>query len=68
MKVAEFDYDLPPELIAQYPTEQREQSRLMVVNRVDHSLQHTTFAKLPEYLRSSDVLVVNDTFQKIWMN
>jgi S-adenosylmethionine:tRNA ribosyltransferase-isomerase len=61
MDVAEFDYDLPPELIAQYPTEQREQSRVMVVNRAEQSLAHTSFARLPDLLQPTDVLVINDT-------
>ena len=61
MHVAEFDYDLPPALIAQYPPESREQSRLLVVNRANAALISTTFAHLPEYLKPSDVLVVNDT-------
>jgi len=61
MNVSEFDYDLPPELIAQYPVERRDQSRLMVVNRTDRTLTHTIFAQLVELLDPSDVLVVNDT-------
>jgi len=61
MDVSEFDYDLPPELIAQYPSERREQSRLMTVNRADNSIIHTTFTHIPEFLDPSDVLVVNDT-------
>lgn len=61
MRVAEFDYDLPPELIAQYPSKQRERSRLMVVNRNDGSISHTIFVQLPEFLQPSDVLVINDT-------
>ena len=61
MRVAEFDYDLPSDLIAQYPTERREHSRLMIVNRSDGSISHTTFVHLPEFLQPSDVLVINDT-------
>jgi S-adenosylmethionine:tRNA ribosyltransferase-isomerase len=61
MDVSEFEYDLPPELIAQYPSEHREQSRLMVLNRADQSITHTTFAHISEFLDPSDVLVVNDT-------
>jgi S-adenosylmethionine:tRNA ribosyltransferase-isomerase len=61
MNVSKFDYVLPPELIAQYPAERRDQSRLMVVNRTDHALTHTTFAQLPEWFNPSDVLVLNDT-------
>ncbi len=61
MLVSEFDYDLPPELIAQYPAESREQSRLMVVDRSKGSIRHTIFAHIVEFLRSSDLLIVNDT-------
>ena len=61
MLVSEFDYDLPPELIAQLPAETRECSRLMVVNRANNSLSHTTFANITDILRPSDLLVVNDT-------
>lgn len=61
MRVAEFDYTLPPELIAQAPAEPRDHSRLMVVNRGEQSLRHTTFAHLPDLLRPSDVLVINNT-------
>lgn len=61
MLVSEFDYDLPSEQIAQYPAESREQSRLMVVERSNESIQHTIFAHLPDLLTPSDVLIVNDT-------
>lgn len=61
MNVAEFDYILPPELIAQTPAEPREQSRLMVLNRAARSLQHTTFTHLPDFLQPTDVLVINNT-------
>lgn len=61
MRVAEFDYDLSPDLIAQYPTERREYSRLMIVHRSDGFISHTTFVHLPEFLQPSDVLVINDT-------
>lgn len=61
MLVSEFDYELLPELIAQYPAEPRDQSRLMIVDRTHARITHTTFACLPEFLTDSDVLVVNDT-------
>ncbi|PIE35519.1 tRNA preQ1(34) S-adenosylmethionine ribosyltransferase-isomerase QueA [candidate division KSB3 bacterium] len=61
MRVSEFDFTLPPELIAQHPAESRDQSRLMIVNRADKSLTHSTFAYLPEYLSGTDVLIVNNT-------
>ena len=61
MNISVFDYHLPPELIAQYPSERREQSRLMVINRSDNSITHTTFVHISEFFDPSDVLVVNDT-------
>lgn len=62
MKVSEFSFELPSELIAQEPAAERTASRLMVVSRHgDATAQHTTFAHLPEFLRDGDVLVVNRT-------
>lgn len=56
-----FDYRLPEHLIAQHPTERRDNSRLMVVRRDRGTLQHRTFHDLPELLTPGDLLVVNDT-------
>jgi S-adenosylmethionine:tRNA ribosyltransferase-isomerase len=56
-----FDYQLPPELIAQYPCEQRDGSRLLVVDRATGSLADQHFADLPKYLHEGDVLVLNDS-------
>ena len=61
MKVADFDYVLPPELIAQEPAARREGSRMLVLDRTAHSISHRRFADLEEYLRPGDLLVVNDT-------
>ncbi len=61
MKVADFDYDLPPELIAQEPAARRDAARLMVLDRSARTLRHAVFADLPEFLRPQDLLVVNDT-------
>jgi S-adenosylmethionine:tRNA ribosyltransferase-isomerase len=61
MKTGDFDYHLPQELIAQTPMEPRDHSRLMVVSRTDGSIQHRRFYDLPEFLRSGDVLVFNDS-------
>ncbi len=61
MDVAEFDYHLPQDLIAQHPAEKRDQSRLLVVNRADGSLTDSTFSNLPSFLQEGDLLVVNDT-------
>lgn len=61
MNLQDFQYGLPRNLIAQYPSRERDQSRLMVANREKGSLEHRTFRDLPEYLNKGDVLVVNDT-------
>ena len=61
MDVAEFDFDLPDELIAQEPPLSRGASRLLVLQRETGGLEHTTFSELPRWLRVGDVLVVNDT-------
>ncbi|WP_209458430.1 tRNA preQ1(34) S-adenosylmethionine ribosyltransferase-isomerase QueA [Youngiibacter multivorans] len=61
MKVNDFYYDLPEELIAQHPLEKRDSSRLMVVDRVSGEISHRVFSDLPEYLTEGDVLVMNDT-------
>jgi S-adenosylmethionine:tRNA ribosyltransferase-isomerase len=61
MKTSDFDYSLPPELIAQTPIEPRTDSRLMVINRSDGSLEHRRFFELVDYLRAGDVLVFNNS-------
>ncbi len=61
MRTSDFDYDLPPELIAQTPLEPRDSSRLLVVDRRTGALSHTTFSHLPELLQAGDLLVLNDS-------
>ena len=61
MKVSEFNYDLPEELIAQTPIEKRDESRLMVLNKENQSIEHRTFKDIIEYLEPGDVLVRNNT-------
>lgn len=61
MRTALFDYDLPPELIAQEPREPRDASRLLVVNRTTGTVAHHRFCELPDLLRPGDVLVANDS-------
>ena len=60
MLTQEFDYELPPELIAQFPTAQRAQSRLLYLN-ASNEVRDNMFNDLPNYLQANDVLVFNDT-------
>ncbi len=61
MKLSDFNYDLPEELIAQDPLEKRSDSRLMVVGREDGSIEHKHFYDIIDYLNPGDCLVINDT-------
>jgi len=61
MRVSDFDYELPSELIAQAPPAERGSSRLLLVDRAREALAHATIADLPRLLRRGDLLVVNDT-------
>ncbi len=61
MKTEDFDYFLPPELIAQVPLEPRDRSRLMVLKRDSGSLEHRTFTDIVDYLKKGDVLVFNNS-------
>ncbi len=56
-----YDYPLPKELIAKYPIEPRDHSRLMVLDRKNRTITHDRFYNLPKYLREGDLLVLNDT-------
>jgi S-adenosylmethionine:tRNA ribosyltransferase-isomerase len=61
MKLSDFDYDLPKELIAQYPLKDRDAARLMVLDRKNKSIRHDTFSNITSYLRKGDLLVLNNT-------
>lgn len=61
MKISDFDYHLPPELIAQTPVEPRDSSRLMVLHRADNSVEHRYFYEIIEYLQAGDAIVFNDS-------
>ena len=61
MRIADFHYPLPPELIAQSPAPQRDQSRLFVLNRADHRIEHRRFQDFPEFFHAGDVLVLNNS-------
>lgn len=61
MQVSDFNYDLPKELIAQHPLKNRDESRLMVVNRGNQEIKHKIFKNIIDYLNSGDCLVINNT-------
>ena len=61
MKLTDFDYELPQERIAQEPLQQRDASKLMVIDRCTREIQHTTFSNIGEYLPKQSLLVMNDT-------
>jgi S-adenosylmethionine:tRNA ribosyltransferase-isomerase len=60
MRLADLDYVLPEELIAQHPAPERAAARLLVVSRVDGTLAHASVADLAQFLRAGDLLVLND--------
>lgn len=61
MRLSELDYELPPERIAQHPAAERDDARLMVVERRTASIEHSRFRKIGRYLHEGDLLVLNDT-------
>jgi S-adenosylmethionine:tRNA ribosyltransferase-isomerase len=61
MRISDYDYDLPEELIAQYPAQRRDTSRMLLVDRSREEVRETLFSNLPRYLREGDIVVVNDS-------
>ncbi|MDX1530397.1 MAG: tRNA preQ1(34) S-adenosylmethionine ribosyltransferase-isomerase QueA [Rhodothermales bacterium] len=61
LKLSDFDYQYPKELIAKYPAEPRDAARLLVVDRSRRAVEHRTFRDIVDYFNEGDVLVVNDT-------
>ncbi len=61
MKLSKFKFKLPEELIAQYPSYNRDESRLMVINRSTKTIEHKLFKELPGYFDDKDVFIFNDT-------
>lgn len=61
MQLSDYDFDLPEDLIAQQPLSNRDESRLMVLDRKTGLLEHRIFKEIPEYFGPEDVLVLNDT-------
>ncbi|MGB2088617.1 MAG: tRNA preQ1(34) S-adenosylmethionine ribosyltransferase-isomerase QueA, partial [Psychroflexus salarius] len=61
MKLSQFEFELPEELLAEFPAENRDESRLMVVNRKTGEIEHKMFKDLIEYFDEDDVMIFNDT-------
>lgn len=61
MHISDFDYYLPPDLIAQTPVEPRDASRMLVLHRDSDQIEHRVFRDLPDYLKPGDVIVLNQT-------
>lgn len=61
MKLSDFKYKLPDKLIAKYPTEKRDQSRLMVLDRENQTIEEKSFSDITDYINKGDCLVVNET-------
>jgi S-adenosylmethionine:tRNA ribosyltransferase-isomerase len=61
MKLSQFRYNLPQELIALYPSQNRDESRLFVVDRKTGKYEHGIFKDITEYFNEKDVLVFNNT-------
>ena len=61
MKLTDFNYELPEELIAQHPYDKRDEARLMVLNRQEQSINHKVFKDVIDYLEPGDCLVINNT-------
>ncbi len=61
MKLSHFNFDLPKELLAEYPSEHRDEARLMVLNRKEQTIEHKKFKDLIDYFEPEDVMVLNNT-------
>ena len=61
MKLSEFNFDLPQELIAEYPSENRDECRLMVINRKTRKIEHKLFKDVLSYVDEGDVMILNNT-------
>ena len=61
MKLSHFNYNLPEGLLAEYPSEHRDEAKLMVLNREKETIEHRTFKDLVDYFDEGDILVFNNT-------
>ena len=61
MKLSHFGFELPEELLAEYPAENRDESRLMVLNRKEQTIEHKMFKDVIDYFKEDDILILNNT-------
>ena len=61
MKLSQYGYDFSPEMLAKYPADNRDESRLMVINRAKGTIEHRIFKDIIEYFDEKDLFVFNDT-------
>ena len=61
MKLSHFNFELPQDLLAEYPSEHRDEARLMVLNRKDQTIEHKLFKDLIDYFEEDDVMILNNT-------
>ncbi len=61
MKLSNFTYDLPKELLAEYPSDQRDESRLMVLHRDSNKIEHKLFKDVIDYFNDGDSFILNNT-------
>jgi len=61
MKLSNFDFNLPEELLAEYPSENRDEARLMVLNRAEQTIEHKLFKDVIDYFDEDDVMILNNT-------
>ncbi|RUA12686.1 MAG: tRNA preQ1(34) S-adenosylmethionine ribosyltransferase-isomerase QueA [Flavobacteriia bacterium] len=61
MKLSHFNYELPDELLAEYPSEERDEARLMVINRKEGTIEHRVFKDIVDYFDEGDIMVFNNT-------
>src|SRR6056300_19877 len=61
MKLSHFHFELPEELLAEYPSEHRDEAKLMVLNRADQTIEHKQFKDLINYFDEDDVMILNNT-------
>jgi S-adenosylmethionine:tRNA ribosyltransferase-isomerase len=70
MKLSHFQFDLPKELLAEYPAENRDEARLMVIDRKKGTIEHKMFKDVIDYFDDGDVFILNNTkvFQRLYGN